>query len=461
LTTPHTALEAQQQQEAARATALREANAREALIMDILRPNRTPATPELTDAMQIDPPGPAAAPPAAARVTGSTTSALRVALDICKQLEMCMGKVAPLTSSASHQPSTQEVVAWTNAVTNSVKEILLLAPDTPEIGLVSAVVSKYTAGELHEALMNVTLCAARSEVETIEQLISWVRKYYGVTGDSVRDDAMQQLQQGRVKQRENETVIAFHSRFAHILRSAGEGVVSDAYALRQFFYGLLPSLRTACATDALGKPWSEITSLVAYANGKQLAARAAEAEARRQGGNRWGNRGGRGGKNMHGTPHAHARSHGGNLHGGNSQAQVNMQVGRRVDSDRQAANKNQWQTVTHQRNNSGAGTANRGPPASTSGAGGSGTGSFNRPPWQDSFCKEFGLCKKCLARPVMKGHHAQEWDGVHSIEPNKSWHCAHGGVTAWPPPAYPGARNQADAMRMAEERRQHKQQHKQ
>ena len=451
LTAPRTALEAQQQQEAARETALREANAREALIIDILRPNRTPATPEPTDHMQIDPPGPSAAPPAAARASGST-STLRAAIDIGRQLEHSMGKgVPPLASSVSHQPSTQEVVTWTNAVTNSTQEILLLAPDTPELGLVAAVINMYTAGELREALVNVSR-TAKSEVKTIEQLISWVRKYFGVTGDSVRDDAMQQLQQGRVKQRENETVIAFHSRFAHILRSAGEGVVSDAYALRQFYYGLLPSLRTACATDALGKPWSEITSLVAYANGKQLAARAAEAEARRQGGNRWGNRGGRGGKNMHGTLHAHARSHGGNLHGGNSQAQVNMQVGQRVDSDRKAANKGQWQTVTHQRNNSGAGTANRGPPASTSGAGGSGTGSFDRPVWQDVFCRRFGLCKKCLVKPVMKGNPARTWDGVHTIEASKQWHCAHGAVVAWPPPGYPEARIQSVAARMVEER---------
>jgi hypothetical protein len=417
--------------------------------------------------MQIDEelPGPstaaAAAAPAGARTTataapaGSSTAGMRAANEQHTYLSRTMNGIVPLVSDERMQPSTSLVSAWLRKAQDAADAAK--AVGVTGFPVVSHLVLNTLGGELQAAAsrrLNTT--DPTRVITTVEGLMAWVRAWFGVTGDSVRDDAMRALQQQRVRMREGETVIAYHSRFDELLHTAGTGIVSDTYALRQFFFGLTPELRSACATDALGQEWSDIALLVAYAAGKQKAMRASQAHTRTnqgregQGWKRPNNPNSHG--KLHGNPNSHGKLHGNNTrfsHGGAgpSQAQVNVQVGKRTMEDRDKNAPGPFQTVSHQHHQQHGGRGTSGGGASTSGR------ATGMPQWGEAYCSAFGLCKACLKPPMFVG--MESADKLH-MRGNGPWVCNVRGATAWPPLGH------ADASeRKLREKLQHNAQRKQ
>lgn len=375
-----------------------------------------------SDPMQCDDePGPSAAAPAQRTTAPAASTTVRAANDLHAYMTRAFNKVPVLGCDDKNPLVMPKVAAWLTAVESANR---LAAADVGEHGKVLHLVYNALDGDLYDAASRRLEEGKADYIATVTDLTSWVRKYTGVTGDSVRDDAMRALQQQRIKMRDGETVIAYHSRFDHMLLTAGEGIVSADYALRQFFFGLSPALRIACATDALGQEWTDIALLVAYAAGKQKAMRASEAHTRTPAPNQ--GRGGQGwnknrNPNSHGKPHGNnARSHG---EQGNSQAQVNVQVGKRAQEEHDKRKPPAWQggTSSHQHGAGGASTSGRG-------------AAQGMPEWGEQYCKAYGLCKCCLRHPGFEGMAPVSPDQSHSRHKG-AWVCHVKGPTiSWPPP---------------------------
>jgi uncharacterized membrane protein YgcG len=139
----------------------------------------------------------------------------------------------------------------------------------------------------HEMAQAAYRAIQEGKLKKLDAFFVWVRAWFGMTGDAVRDQAFADLRDGKMRQREKETVIAYHSRFLNLLAKAGDGTLSTAYTLQLFHKGMLPEVYSECVTDPMGTVWTDMAALVAYANGRQLAMRAAamarqEARARQE-----------------------------------------------------------------------------------------------------------------------------------------------------------------------------------
>jgi hypothetical protein len=322
-----------------------------------------------------------------------------------------------------------------------------------ELDFTQATIRGRLSGSLGEA-------AEMAELSTVETLITWVRDWFGITGDAVQSAARRKLlQPGLLKQRAatdavpQETVFAYYSRFAHTLSEAGEGAMSATFAREVFFRGLLPYLRKACVTDALGEEWTDIHALVKYASGKQKQALASAVEESKQ----------------QRTPHwhkqankpsfqAHKRRQGpqnfnARAHPGPPPAQVNVQVARHAQGAA-AGPTGQWQTAGSKRDRTQAQHGQQHGQQHGGGGGGSGAGpsgnrggeaSTSQQAWgrtanQLTFCSTYGLCKKCLQPPRF-----DDPNTMHGGKGTRHWTCRNAWQEKGPPTTMPMKAVQAGA----------------
>ena len=283
---------------------------------------------------------------------------------------------------------------------------------------------------------------------TVTAFLSWVRTYFGVTGVALRDDAIKLLLNGNMKQHELETVIAYHSRYMHTLRVAETATQDSLFTLRMFHKGLLPAVKGMCLTDPTGTGWTDIAQLVAYANGKQLAARAVDAQHKKRAFNqphyhRQANKQGFRNPRMH-NQGGEGRGNG-SQGNGNSQGLANVQVGANAGFRPVSGRGGRGGSAQH------TSTSGRGTGMGGRGMGSGGKGNNSRPfpgdapgavppdgrtglQWKQ--CWERGLCTNCLQLPNWPDQ--PHYDHAHSRQPGRpGWNCTRSRATWVDLPALP------------------------
>jgi hypothetical protein len=229
-----------------------------------------------------------ALPPPAPLPPSSTMSPLDELSKMHKACERALDTLSNADILPSY-PNLQQASAWQGKLLHCYDRTRARdgQATVPEDIFVREVIVRGWVG--HEMAQAAHRAIQGGKLKTLASFFTWVREWFGMTGDAVRDQAFADLRDGKLRQRDKETVIAYHSRFQNLLAKAGDDTLSTAYTLQLFHKGMLPEVYSECVTDPMGNVWSDMAALVAYANGRQLALRAAamarqEARARQQAG---------------------------------------------------------------------------------------------------------------------------------------------------------------------------------